>query len=163
MIISMIAAIGSNRELGLDNKMLWHIPDDFKHFKNVTSGHHILMGRKTYESIGRPLPNRKTLIITHQKNYQPHPDVEVFNDFEEALNFAKNNGEKELFICGGGEIYKKLLPIAKKLYISKVKYSGKADTYFPDYTEQNWKLTSKEEFLYNSADKIDWELNILTK
>lgn len=132
-VISIIAAIGSNKELGKDNKLLWHIPEDFKRFKELTTGHPVIMGRKTFESIGKPLPQRTNIIITRDKNFQ-QKNCLVVHSLDEAINIAKTKDDKEIFIIGGGQIYEQAINIADKLYLTIVKGSFDADTFFPDYS-----------------------------
>ncbi len=134
MIISAIAAIGENRELGKNNRLLWHIPEDLKRFKVLTLGHPIIMGRKTYESIGRPLPQRINIIITRNPDFKAQGCI-VVGSIEEAIAKAKEHDQKEIFIIGGGEIYKQALPLIDKLYLTVVKGSFEADVFFPDYSE----------------------------
>ena len=134
-MISIIAAIGKNRELGKDNKLLWHIPEDLKRFKELTSGHVVIMGRKTYESIGKPLPNRINIIVTRDNDYH-QKDTIVCHSLEEALRQAQGKPSKEVFIIGGGEIYKQGLEYADKLYLTLIdKEYPEADAFFPDYSE----------------------------
>ncbi len=150
MQISIIAAIGKNRELGKDNKLLWHIPQDLKHFKKLTQNHVVIMGRKTFQSIGKPLPKRVNIIITRNKNFSP-PSCLVVNSFEKALKEAKKREKKgEVFVIGGGEIYKQAISIADKLYLTIVdtrlpagQENSEADTYFPDYSDFR-KIVHKE-------------------
>lgn len=161
MRISLIAALGKNRELGKDNKMLWHIKEDFKHFKETTLGHTLLMGRKTYESIGRPLPGRSTFILTRDEHYQQEGCTRV-ESFEKAIELAKEKGEEELFVAGGGEIYKQFLPQCDRLILSYVDYEGDADTFFPEFDESHWDIQSKEEF--KEQDKSPgWSLVIMDR
>jgi dihydrofolate reductase len=142
-MITMIAAAGENNELGKDNDLLWHLPDDFKRFKKLTTGHYIIMGRKTFESFPKPLPNRTHLVITRNKNYKKEGAV-VVHDMEEALKISKE--DKQPYIIGGGEIYKLGLPFAHKIELTRVHGTfGDADTYFPEFSEERWKLISKEE------------------
>jgi dihydrofolate reductase len=136
-MISIIASIGKNNELGNNNKLLWHLPDDLKNFKETTSGHTIVMGKKTFESIGKPLPNRKNIILTRDKNYKVD-GCTVAHSIDEILDLTKN--DKEIFIIGGGEIYKLFLPIADKLYLTEVDTTLEADTFFPKFDKGNWKL-----------------------
>lgn len=144
-MISLIAAIGTKGELGLNNKMLWHIKEDFKHFKETTMGHTLLMGRKTFESIGKPLPGRKTLILTRNSTYQVENCVTV-HSLKEGLDIAVNSGEDEFFIAGGGEIYKQALPLVDRMYLSFVDYEGEADAFFPEVSWNEWKLLSEKKF-----------------
>jgi len=144
MKISMIVAYGNNWEIGLDNQMLWHISEDFKNFKAITGGHHILMGRKTFESIGKPLPNRTSLVLSNSGfNYD---GVDTFNDVQEAFNFARKNAEEELFIIGGANIYETLFPYVDKMYLSEVDYEGKADAFLKPIDFSNWELLEEKEY-----------------
>ena len=140
-MITIIAAAGNNNELGKDNKLLWHLPDDFKRFKKLTTGHHIIMGRKTFESFPKPLPNRIHLVITRNKNYKPEGAI-VVHSMKEALEIAK--GDKQPFIIGGGEIYKIGMDIADKIELTKVNSEFEADTFFPEIPMEEWELISEE-------------------
>lgn len=133
-MISLIAAIGPNRELGLNNKLLWHIPEDLARFKKITLGHPVIMGRKTYQSIGKPLPNRINIVVTHDQNFKAPPEVKICNSLEEAITTAKQQAAGEIFIIGGASIYQQAIPFADKLYLTVVKGTFKADTFFPDYS-----------------------------
>lgn len=138
MEISIIAAKAENNVIGKDNQLIWHLPADLKFFKSKTSGHHIIMGRKTFESIGKALPNRTTVIITRNKDYRPPVGCLVCNSLNEAFEIAKKNGETEAFITGGSEIYKLGLEEADKLYITEVKAVFDGDTYFPEIDKTKW-------------------------
>ncbi len=131
-MINMIAVIGKNRELGCDNKLLWNLPEDMKRFKELTTGHTIVMGRKTFESIGKPLPNRTNIIITRDKNFTKKGCKIIYSP-EDII--SENNKLENIFIIGGGEIYKLFLPYAEKLYLTIVEDGPKADTFFPNYSE----------------------------
>lgn len=137
-MITLIAAVAENNALGKDNQLLWHLPDDFKRFKSVTTGHHIIMGRKTFESFPKPLPNRIHVIISRQKNYNPEGCI-VVDSLEKAIEVCPK--DEETFIIGGGEIYKQSIKIADKLDITKVHHSFEADTFFPEIDWKEWKLT----------------------
>ncbi len=145
MKISMIVAYGKNWEIGLNNEMLWHISEDFKNFKTITSGHHILMGRKTFESIGKPLPNRTSLVLSNS-GFE-HEGVHTFSDVQEAFNFARESAEEELFIIGGANIYETLFPYVDKMYLSEVDFEGVADAFLKPIDFSTWDLT--EEKLYD--------------
>lgn len=132
MKVSLIAAIGNQRQLGQKGKIPWHLPQDFKQFKERTMGHIIVMGRKTYESIGRLLPGRTTVILTKQENYEVEGAV-ICHNREEVIAYAVSRQEDELFVCGGGEIYNLFLDSATDMYISWVDYNGIADAYFPKF------------------------------
>ena len=137
----MIAAVGRRGELGLRGDLIWRIPADLKHFKRVTMGRHLLMGRKTYESIGRPLPGRTTLILTRGSGFSFEGCV-TLHSVQEALEYARRAGERELMVCGGAEVYQALLPWAQTLYLSQIEASAEADAYFPALEEGAWQLTS---------------------
>lgn len=130
----MIAAIGSRRELGRNNKLLWNIPEDTKYFRDTTRGHAVIMGRKTFESIGRPLPDRANIVVSRDLHYQA-PGCEVVGAVETALARARQLEKKEVFIIGGGQIYKEAMPHAQRLYLTLVEGEFDADAYFPDYSE----------------------------
>jgi len=138
MLVNIIAAIGKNRELGKDNKLLWYIPEDFKRFKDLTSGHTVIMGRKTYESLPekfRPLPNRVNVVVTRNVNFKAE-GVTVCHSIEEALQFAKQEKTPEIFIIGGASIYEQGIKYADKLYLTLVdKEYPDADAFFPEYGE----------------------------
>lgn len=138
----MIAAAAENNALGKDNEMVWHLPDDFKRFKQLTTGHHIIMGRKTFESFPKPLPNRTHIIITRQKDYHPENCI-VVDSMEKAIEKAPKN--EDVFIIGGGEIYNLGLPYADKIELTKVHSEFEADAFFPEINSDEWEL-SKEEF-----------------
>lgn len=143
--ISIIAAIGNNsRAVGKDNKLLWHMPHDLKRFKKITDGHPVIMGGKTFESIGRVLPNRLNIVITRDKNFSTEGAKVCFSP-EQALALAKEHDKHEIFIIGGGEIWKQMLPSADRLYLTLVdeNENTEADTFFPDYSDFK-KIISKE-------------------
>ncbi|XPV69101.1 MAG: dihydrofolate reductase [Halarcobacter sp.] len=144
MKISMIVAYGKNWEIGLDNQMLWHISEDFKNFKNITSGHHLIMGRKTFESIGKPLPNRTSIVLS--KTGFSCEGVYSFSDIQEAFDFARSSGEEELFVIGGANIYKTLFPFVDKLYLSEVDFEGLADAYLNPIDFSNWDLVEQKDY-----------------
>lgn len=142
MILTIIAAAAENNALGKDNDLVWHLPDDFKRFKTLTSGHYIVMGRKTFESFPKPLPNRTHVIITRQKDYIVPEGCIVVDTIEKAINSCPEN--EEVFIIGGGEIYKQSINIANKIELTRVHTEVEADTFFPEIDENNWKLIEEE-------------------
>ena len=144
MKISMIVAYGKNWEIGLNNEMLWHISEDFKNFKTITSGHHILMGRKTFESIGKPLPNRTSIVLSNTGF--KHEGVHTFNDIQEAFNFARESAEEELFIIGGANIYETLFPYVDKMYLSEVAFEGVADAFLKPIDFSTWDLAEEKSY-----------------
>ncbi len=139
--VSAIVAAADNNAIGKDNRLLWHLPNDLQFFKRTTLGHPIIMGRKTYESVGRPLPNRRNIIITHQPDYAVE-GAEVAHSLQEAM--ALCIGNNEVFIVGGAEIYKQALPILGRIYITRVHTEVAGDTFFPDLDELEWVLVSEE-------------------
>lgn len=151
MIVSVIVAVAENNVIGKNNDLIWRLPKDMKHFKETTSGHHIITGRKNYISIPqkfRPLPNRTNIVLTKQQNFKEE-GVIVANSLDEAIKIAKKNNETEVFVIGGGQIYKECIEkgLADKLYITKVHESFKGDTYFPEIDFSNWKLIFEESHL----------------
>lgn len=129
-MIYMIAALSQNNQIGLNNQMPWHLPEDLHYFKTVTTGHTVIMGRKTFESIGHPLPNRKNIVLTQNPNFTPD-GVQVIHTLKEALELCQEL--PEIFIIGGGEIYKAFMPFANKLYLTLIPKVIIGDTTFPDY------------------------------
>lgn len=148
MILSLIAGIGKNNELGKDNQLLWNLPNDMKFFRETTSGHPVIMGRKTFESIGRPLPKRRNIIITRDATYM-REGIEVVHSIDEALALFANTNE-EIFVIGGAEIYKQSLPFADKLYITEVEKEFDADAFFPAFDKTHWIESSRDS---RSADE----------
>jgi dihydrofolate reductase len=138
-MLSLIVAASSNNAIGKSNAMLWHLPEDFKFFKNTTWGMPIIMGRKTFEAIGRPLPGRTNIIITSNKDWQVE-GVTASTSLEEAIQIAKTTNAKEIFITGGGEIYKQSILIADKIYLTRVHTEIDGDTFFPVIDKSIWEL-----------------------
>ena len=139
-MIIIIAAVAENNALGKNNDLLWHLPNDFKRFKEITSGHHIIMGRKTFESFPKPLPNRTHVIITRQNDFEYEGCVVVQN-IEKAISVCPIN--ENLYIIGGGEIYQQSISFADQLDITRVHHSFDADVYFPEIDPEIWELTSE--------------------
>jgi dihydrofolate reductase len=133
-VISMIAAIGKKRELGNKGQLLWSIPEDMSRFKHLTKNHVVIMGQKTYESIGKALPFRFNIILSDDIAFGPS-DCRVVNSIENALKVASEQEKDEVFVIGGGQIYKQLIEHADKLYLTLIDATTKADTFFPDYSE----------------------------
>ena len=159
-MITLIAAVAENNALGKDNQLLWHLPDDFKRFKNITSGHHIIMGRKTFESFPKPLPNRIHVIITRQKDYQPEACL-IVDSLAKAISVCPKN--EELFIIGGGEIYNQSIEIADKLDITRVHHTFDADTFFPEIDLTKWELTSEEYHPKDEKHRFDFTFETYLK
>lgn len=168
-MISIIAAIGKNNELGKGNDLLWHMPADFKHFKDTTTGSPIIMGRKTFLSIGKPLPGRKNIVITRDKTFKQQ-GIEVVHSLKEALETSRQDideqdiDEKEVFVIGGGEIYKQAMEVADKLYITHVDMADKdADTFFPEIIPIVWNEVSHEEHKKDDKNPYNYTFSIYEK
>lgn len=146
MNISIIVATAEDNVIGAKNKLLWNIPDDLKRFKKLTTGHHILMGQKTFESIGKVLPDRTNIILSFENNFVVNGGF-VFREIKDAIKFAEDRNEEELFVIGGGMIYKELLPSANKIYLTKVHKNYEGDTFFPEINMSEWKEISNEKHL----------------
>jgi len=154
-MITIIAAIATNNALGKDNDLIWHLPADLKRFKKVTTGHHILMGRNTFESIGKPLPNRTTIIITRNKNYFKDGCL-VANSIEEAIKLVENDAN--IFIIGGAQIYKEAIEkdLVDQLDITQVHQEFEADVFFPQIDLSVWKQVSRENFTADDKNKYNY-------
>ncbi|SNR67190.1 dihydrofolate reductase [Lutibacter agarilyticus] len=152
-MITIIAAVAENRALGKDNQLIWHLPADLKRFKQVTLGHHIIMGRKTFESLGKPLPNRTTIIITRNKNYKQEGCI-VVNSLSEAIEASKT--DENPYILGGAEIYKQAFEIADKLDLTFVHHTFEADAFFPEINSTIWKETERTCFKSDEKNKYDY-------
>ena len=157
MKISLIVAMGESRVIGGSGHLPWYLPADFKHFKELTMGHPIVMGRKTFESIGKPLPGRVNIVITRDANYQREGIVVVASpDAAVAAAAAAAEGADEVFIIGGAEIYKLFLPQADKLYITKVDGDFKGDAFFPEWEKEEWQSVSSEEHKKDEKNLFDF-------
>jgi dihydrofolate reductase len=154
-MITVIAAIASNNALGKDNDLIWHLPADLKRFKKVTTGHYILMGRNTFESIGRPLPNRTTIIITRNKNYFKEGCL-VANSLEQAIEMAKPAAQ--IFIIGGAQIYKETIAkdVAVQLDITLVHHPFEADVFFPEIDTKIWEEVAREDYKADEKNEYDY-------
>ena len=164
-MISLIAAIGKNNELGKGNTLLWHIPADMKHFREITRGHTVIMGRKTFESIGRPLPDRRNIVITRDKNYL-RDSVDVVHSLEEAIMSARTPlaENEEIFIIGGAEIYKQAFAFADKLYITHIDAEDKdADAFFPEIIPVIWNEVTHEEYKKDNENPFDYTFSVYEK
>jgi dihydrofolate reductase len=166
-MISIIVAVAKNSAIGRRNELLWHISQDLKYFKAVTTGHPVVMGRKTYESVGRPLPGRRNIILSRGGNIES-PDIknpqttsfEICNDMESLISMAKKSDD-EFFITGGGELYKQFFNCADKLYITHIEaVANDADTFFPVINSSEWRLDSITESLHDEENNLDFEFAI---
>lgn len=165
-MISLIAAIGKNNELGKGNTLLWHMPADMKYFREKTKGHTVIMGRKTFESLKGPLPNRKNIVITRDTNYQAS-GIEVVHSLEEVINLSRvtlNKDEQEVFVIGGAEIYKQAMTIANKLYITHIDAEDKdADAFFPEIIPIVWNEISHEEHEPDEKNLFNYTFSVYEK
>ena len=154
--LSIIVAMANNRAIGKDNQLLWYLPEDLKYFKRITMGKPIVMGRKTFESIGRPLPGRLNIVITRQQDWQ-HDGVKVVHSIEDALRLAEAqsliDGMDEVMVIGGAEIYKMSLPAAHKLYVTYVDADIEGDVFFPEVDIEHWQETNREE--HSASGSVD--------
>jgi dihydrofolate reductase len=157
----IIAAASENNALGKDNDLVWHLPDDFKRFKTLTSGHKIIMGRKTLESFPKPLPNREHIVITRDKKYTPKFQSTVVHSIEAAIDLVGNN--ETAFIIGGGEIYKQAMPLATDMELTRVHGIFEADTFFPEINPNNWKLLKEEHHPKDDRHKYSFTYLTYTK
>ena len=155
-MLSIIVAIANENVIGKDNKLIWHIPEDLKRFKEITSGHKIIMGRKTFESLGRILPNRKHIILCNDMEMNiDDENVEVLEDISELKEYIES--DEECFVIGGATIYRILMPYANKMYITKINQDFEGDVYFPEIKEEEWKEISCEKGLKNEENPFDYE------
>ena len=155
MKITLVAAIASNNVIGKENSLPWNIPEDLKRFKQMTSGHTILMGRKTFDSIGRPLPNRQNIVMTKDKNFKQE-GIKVINDFDEALELIKESNE-DIFVIGGSKIYELFEPVANSLAITRILKDFEGDAFFPDINWDLWQI-EKEENFFDEKSNIECKL-----
>ena len=161
MTISLVVAAATNNAIGKEGKLPWHLPNDLKHFKNVTWGMPVIMGRKTFESLGKPLSGRKNIVITRQLNWKAEGAV-VVKSIEDALFVARETDAKEIMVIGGGEIFREIFDKAKRIYMTRVEAEPEADTYFPVIDPNNWWLASQknheadEKNAYNYSFQV-WE------
>lgn len=156
--ITLIAAAGENNALGKDNDLVWHLPDDFKRFKKLTTGHHIIMGRRTFESFPKLLPNRTHIVITRQKDYKA-PGAVIVHSLEEALKIATKN-DPQPFIIGGGEIFEMSMEKADKIELTRVHATFEADAFFPEIDLEKWKLISS--VFHDKDEKHQYPFTYLT-
>jgi len=158
----MIAAIGENRSLGKDNKLLWHLPDDFKRFKQITTGYKIIMGRKTFESFPKPLPNRFHIIISRNLGYSTdHPQCTVVHSLEEALQMVE--ADKKSFIIGGGQIYADAMERTNRIYLTRVHLEVDGDTFLPALDDKEWKEVERRSFAKGDRDDAAFTLIVLDR
>src|SRR3989344_8105842 len=161
-MISLIAAIGKNNELGKGNTLLWHMPEDMKHFRDTTRGHAVIMGRKTFESLSGPLPKRRNIVITRDLDYK-RDGIEIVHSVDEALGLFKDDKE-EIFIIGGGELYKQTMPLADRLYITHIEAEDKdANVFFSEIIPIIWDEISHEEHQKDEKNPFAYTFSIYEK
>jgi dihydrofolate reductase len=165
MKISIIVAKAINNVIGNDNKLLWHLNADMKYFKGLTTGHNIIMGRKTYDSIGKALPNRNNIVISRNEHFKAD-GCYVVKNLQEAIEFAKKNKfsetDDELFVIGGGQIYKEAMPITDKIYLTEVKQSFVGDAFFPEINTEKWQEISRVSHQKDEKNEYDFDFVELT-
>jgi dihydrofolate reductase len=153
MRLSIITAMAANRVIGVENRLPWHLPEDLQHFKALTMGHHIVMGRKTYDSIGKPLPGRHTIIITRNVDYAV-PGCIAVNSIDAALIVA--DGDSEVFFVGGAELYAQALPLVDRMYITEIKRDFPGDAKFPQFDSSRWNEVSREKHIANGSEPFEY-------
>jgi dihydrofolate reductase len=163
MLISQIVAVAKNGVIGTEGRLPWRLSADLKNFKKLTEGHAVLMGRKTFESIGKPLPNRKNLILSRKADFNTINTL-GFADIHSAIAYAKDTlAESELFVIGGGEIYFQTLALADKIYLTKVEATLSGDTYFPDLPQDDWEIVQTQSFKADEKNDFDFEIVVLER
>lgn len=161
-MLSIIVAKAKNNVIGKNNELIWHIPDDLKRFKKLTIGHTIIMGRKTFDSLGRILPNRYHVVLTQNKNWNVDDEnVQVINDVSELLPYIESG--EEHFVIGGGAIYKLLMPYCKKMYVTEINKEFEGDTLFPQIDITIWKETEREQGPLDEKNDFSYEFVIYEK
>jgi dihydrofolate reductase len=161
-MISLVVAAAENNAIGKDNQLLWHLPNDLKFFKNTTWGMVVVMGRKTFEAVNKPLPGRVNIVITRQTNWTAEGAVTA-TDLNDALKKAAETNCKEIFVIGGGEIYKQSMAICNKIYITRVHATLDGDTFFPVIDESNWTLASNEDFEADAKHAYSYSFQVWVK
>lgn len=159
MNISLVVAAATNNAIGKDGKMPWHLPADMKHFKNITWGMPVVMGRKTFESLGKPLTGRKNIVITRQTGWKANGAIGV-QSIEDAFFVAQQADVNEIMVIGGGEIYKTLFDKAKRIYLTRVEAEPEADTFFPVLLREQWRLISQQNFEADEKNPFNYSFQI---
>lgn len=162
MIVSIIVAISENAGIGLNGQVPWKLSSDLKLFKEVTMGHYLIQGRRTYESIGKPLPGRHMVVLTRQPGYSP-AGIDVAASLPEALGIARDAEETETFIGGGAGIYAEALPICNRIYLTRVHANVEADTFFPEFDQTLFKVSLKAEYSADPKNQYRFTYSILDK
>ncbi len=162
--LSILVAMAKNRVIGRNNRLPWHLPADLKHFKFLTMGQTIVMGRKTYESIGKPLPGRANVIITRQMDYEV-PGAMVVNSLEDALLICEetSTGHSENFIIGGEKLYQQALKICQRMYITEIQRDFDGDVFFPEFDRNEWEETQRDKHIAEDADNLEYHFVVLER
>ncbi|GKS70135.1 dihydrofolate reductase [Nitrosomonas sp. PY1] len=162
--LSLLVAMSKNRVIGKNNRLPWHLPEDLKHFKTLTMGHPIIMGRKTHESIGKVLPGRTNIIVTRQKNYTI-PSAIVVDSIQSAFaaGFEKNSAENEAFVIGGEEIFRQTLAFSRRIYLTEIQKKFDGDTFFPELNSQEWHETERTIHFSEGIDQLEYHLITLDR
>ena len=160
MITNLVVAAAENNVIGKNNKLLWHLPNDMAFFKNTTWGMPVIMGRKTFESLGKPLKGRTNIVITGNKNFSPDKDVIVAGSIQSAISESEKTDAKECYVIGGGEVYRLSLPIAHRIYLTRVHTTIEGDTFFPSIQEKDWQLVNSTTFAADSRHKFSYSFEI---
>ncbi|WP_143960594.1 dihydrofolate reductase [Litoribacter populi] len=158
MKVSLIVAKAENNVIGKNNDLVWKLSDDLKHFKRTTLGQHLIMGRKTFESMGKPLPNRTSIVVTRKENYTVPEGHYCVQSLDQAFSLGKKLGLEKVFIAGGGEIYKMALPQVDEMVITEVKAKPQGDTFFPELDWENWKETQREHFEQSEKNEYSFDI-----
>ncbi len=162
MIVSMIVAAAQNDVIGKENQLPWHMPADMKYFKQTTSGHCIIMGRKTFDALGKPLPNRTNIIITRQEDFSAEGCM-VVNQLQQAIDYAKDHGETECFIIGGGDIFIQALVWTDKVYLTRIHHDFEGDTFFPALSKTDWKEVLNDKHLPDEKNKFPYSFEVFER
>lgn len=159
MTISLVVAAADNNAIGKDNRLLWHLPNDMKFFKNTTWGMPVIMGRKTFESLGKPLAGRTNIVMTRHNNWSAE-GAHVVSNLDEALQVAADTDAKEAFVIGGGEIFAQALPLASRVYLTRVHTNIDGDTFFPELLPQDWKLLTQLDFEADAKHQYGYSFQV---
>jgi len=159
MIISAIVAMSQNHVIGKDNKIPWHLPADLKYFKKTTLNHHIILGRKCYESIGRPLPKRTNIIVTRNKEYEAEGCI-IVGSVQEALEYSRSRKQSEVFIAGGGQIYEQSAELWDKLYLTEVETEVEGDIHFPKLLDEQWIMISEKSYVADETNPYNYTFKV---
>jgi dihydrofolate reductase len=159
MTISIIVAVSQNNVIGINNKLPWHLPADMKYFKQTTIGHAVIMGRATYDALGKPLPDRTNIVVTRQENFLADGCI-VVNDLKTAFEEAEKTGDAECFVIGGADIIRQAIVWADKVYITRIFHDYEGDTFLNPLNEDDWKLTSEERHLSDEKNRVAYAFQI---